>query len=151
MNLHSLHNTKGARRTAIRLGRGARSGKGKTCGRGSKGAYARSGHKHKPGFEGGQMKLARQLPKRGFGSPNRREFAPVNVEALAVFDDGAQVDPAALQGKGIVRDPRDGIKILGTGEIAKKLTVRAHAFSAGARAKIEAAGGRCEVVGTAAA
>lgn len=146
MNLHSLTNTPGARVRRMRVGRGMGSGKGKTCGRGNKGQMARPGHKHKPGFEGGQMRLIRRIPKRGFHNPTRRAFVPVNVCELARFDDGAVIDSAVLRAGGLVKRARDGIKILGQGRIEKKLTVRAQAFSAGARSKIEAAGGACEVI-----
>jgi large subunit ribosomal protein L15 len=148
MKLHELTVTPGARRPRMRVGRGMGSGKGKTCGRGHKGQYARSGHKHKPGFEGGQMRLIRRLPKRGFKHARATRYAPVNLSALAErFGDGAVVDLAALRTAGLVRTASGGVKILGTGDIAKKLIVKAQAFSAGARAKIEAAGGTCEVVG----
>lgn len=146
MNLHSLKNTPGARKDRKRLGRGAASGLGKTSGRGHKGQYARSGHKHKLGFEGGQMKMIRRLPKRGFTTIIRREYVPVNLGQLDAFESGAEVTPAILRERGLAKGARDGIKILGTGELTKKLTVKAHAFSAGAKAKIEAAGGSCEVV-----
>lgn len=136
----------GARKTKKRLGRGMASGLGKTAGRGHKGQYARSGHKHKPGFEGGQMRLIRRLPKRGFKNIGRREFVPVNVAALDGFDNGAEVTPEVLRAKGLAKGISDGVKILGTGSLGKKLTVKAHAFSAEAKAKIEAAGGRCEVI-----
>lgn len=146
MNLHSLKNTPGARKTKKRLGRGTGSGLGKTSGRGHKGQYARSGHKHKLGFEGGQMRLIRRLPKRGFKNATRREFLPVNVSALEAFDAGAEVTPASIRAKGLANGVADGIKILGSGTLSKKLTVKAQAFSAEAKAKIEAAGGSCEVV-----
>jgi large subunit ribosomal protein L15 len=146
MNLHSLKNTVGARSTRKRLGRGPGSGLGKTSGRGHKGQYARSGHKHKPGFEGGQMRLIRRLPKRGFTNISRREFVPVNVSELDAFDSGVEVTPDLLVAKGVAKGIKDGIKILGTGTLSKKLTVKAHAFSATAKAKIESAGGVCEVV-----
>jgi large subunit ribosomal protein L15 len=123
------------------------SGKGKTCGRGHKGQMARSGHKHKPGFEGGQMRLVRRLPKRGFRPTARREFIPVNVADLNRFPDGTEVTASALEAAGLARGVCHGVKVLGTGALERKLTVKVQAFSAGARAKIEAAGGRCEVVG----
>ena len=149
MNLHSLASTPGARRRSRRVGRGVGSGRGKTCGRGNKGQYARSGHKHKPGFEGGQMRLIRRLPKRGFSNINERKYIPVNVGDLSCFADGTEVTVALLREKGLAKGSRDGIKVLGTGEVQKRLIVRSHAFSAGARQKIEAAGGTCEVVGSA--
>jgi len=146
MNLHSLKNTPGARRTRKRLGRGMASGLGKTSGRGHKGQYARSGHKHKLGFEGGQMRLIRRLPKRGFTNISRREFVPVNLSQLERFENGTEVTPEMLKASGLAKAVRDGIKILGRGTLTRKLTVKAHAFSAEAKAKIEAVGGTCEVV-----
>lgn len=146
MNLHSLQPAKGSTRRKMRVGRGRASGKGKTSGRGHKGQYARSGHKHKPLFEGGQMPMARRIPKRGFSNYNRKELAPVNVASLSVFEEGAEVTPDVLRKAGVVKGVWDGIKILGNGSITKKLSVRADAFSASAREKIEAAGGSCETV-----
>jgi len=146
MNLHSLKNKIGSRKTRKRLGRGTGSGLGKTSGRGHKGQYARSGHKHKPGFEGGQMRLIRRIPKRGFKNISRREFLAVNISSLNVFEAGTVVTPELFQSAGLANGVFDGIKILGVGTLSKKLTVKAHAFSAGAKAKIEAAGGVCEVI-----
>ena len=146
MNLHSLKNTHGARKTRKRLGRGMSSGLGKTSGRGHKGQYARSGHKHKLGFEGGQMRLIRRIPKRGFKNISRLEFHPVNVSALQSFDAGTVVTPELIKAQGLANGSGDGIKILGKGALSKKLVVKANAFSADAKAKIEAAGGTCEVV-----
>ena len=146
MNLHSLKNTHGARKTRKRLGRGAGSGLGKTSGRGHKGQYARSGHKHKLGFEGGQMRLIRRLPKRGFKNVARKDFMAVNVSSLNAFDAGTVVTPEVLKAYGLANGTYDGIKILGKGEVSRKLTVKANAFSAEAKAKIEAAGGTCEVL-----
>ena len=146
MNLHTLKNTTGARKTRKRLGRGMSSGLGKTSGRGHKGQYARSGHKHKAGFEGGQMRLVRRLPKRGFKSLDQSVYVPVNVADLERFDNGAVVTPDALQSSGLAKNAVVGIKILGTGSLSKKLAVKAQAFSASAKAKIEAAGGTCEVL-----
>lgn len=146
MNLHTLKNTPGARKTKKRLGRGMASGLGKTAGRGHKGQYARSGHKHKLGFEGGQMRLIRRLPKRGFKNISRKVYLPVNVGDLEGFRAGSEVTPEGLKAKGFANGASDGIKILGNGTLTKKLTVKAHAFSAEAKAKIEAAGGSCEVV-----
>jgi large subunit ribosomal protein L15 len=146
MNLHSLRNTAGARRGKRRVGRGRASGKGKTCGRGTKGQMARAGSTRKPTFEGGQMRLVRRLPKRGFRNRNRRVFVPVNVAALARFDEGSEVTVEDLRRLGLARGPVKEVKVLGRGDLDKKLTVKAHAFSAGARAKIEKAGGTCEVV-----
>lgn len=146
MDLGSLQNTKGAKRSRMRLGRGMGSGKGKTSGKGHKGQMARKGHKRKEGFEGGQIPLIRRLPKRGFKNPCRIEYAPVNVGRLETFENGACVALEQLQKAGLVGKPLDGIKILGKGELTKSLTVRARAFSAAARVKIEAVGGTCEVM-----
>lgn len=147
MKLHSLTNTTGARQTKKRYGRGMGSGLGKTAGRGHKGQYARSGHKHKPGFEGGQMRMVRRLPKRGFKSPVSKIYLPVNVGRLNDLAEGAAVNLDLLRTTGLAKGGLDFVKILGAGELKKKLTVSAHAFSAGARAKIEAAGGSCVVIG----
>ena len=146
MKLHWLKNTHGPRKTRKRLGRGMSSGLGKTSGRGHKGQYARSGHKHKLGFEGGQMRLIRRIPKRGFKNISRKELLPVNVAALNVFETGAEVTPEVMKAHGMANGLSDGIKILGVGTLTKKLTVKANAFSAEAKTKIEAAGGTCEVV-----
>ncbi|MEI6515291.1 MAG: 50S ribosomal protein L15 [bacterium] len=146
MKLHSLKNTVGARKTRKRLGRGTGSGLGKTSGRGHKGQYARSGHKHKLGFEGGQMRLIRRIPKRGFKNISRKEFQAVNVGQLNVFAAGSVVTPDVLKQNGLANGVSDGIKILAKGAVDRKLTVRANAFSAGAKAKIEAAGGTCETL-----
>lgn len=146
MDLHSLTNTPGARHSRKRLGRGPASGKGKTSGKGHKGQMARKGHKHKLAFEGGQMPLIRRLPKRGFKNPTRVEYIGVNLCNLERFEDGSTVDAAAMRKAGLANGPFDGIKILGRGEITKKLTVKAQGFSATAKTKIEAAGGSCEVV-----
>ncbi|MBQ6898780.1 MAG: 50S ribosomal protein L15, partial [Clostridia bacterium] len=127
--------------------RGPASGQGKTAGKGHKGQKARAGRGMNPGFEGGQMPLQRRLPKRGFNNIFAKEIAIVNVAALdAAFDNGAVVDAAALIEKGLVKKELDGIKVLAHGELTKKLTVKAHAFSAEAKAKIEAAGGTAEVI-----
>ena len=136
----------GAKKKPKRVGRGPGSGLGKTSGRGQKGQKSRSGAKIGRGFEGGQMPLQRRLPKRGFTNPFRKNFAVVNVSALDSFDDGAVVDAAALINCGLVRKLMDGVKILGKGELTKKLTVRAHGVSAGAREKIEKAGGTFEQI-----
>jgi len=146
MELHAIRNRAGARRHKKRVGCGESSGHGKTCGRGNKGQMARSGHKRKPGFEGGQMRLARRLPKRGFIHASKVAFAPVNVADLAGFDGSADVTVEALRGAGLVKLAGARVKILGDGELAKKLVVKAHAFSASARTKIEAAGGSCVVL-----
>lgn len=144
MDLHSLQSTPGARHRSKRLGRGLASGKGKTSGKGHKGQMARKGHKRKIGFEGGQMPLIRRLPKRGFKNPNRKEYFGVNVGSLERFSDGEVVDIQALKSAGLASGSFDGVKILGRGELTHKLTVKATAFSASAREKIEAAGGTCE-------
>jgi large subunit ribosomal protein L15 len=144
MNLHSLTNVKGAKHRPKRVGRGHGSGMGKTSGKGHKGQMARSGHKHKEGFEGGQMTLIRRSPKRGFKNPNRKVYAPVNLADLeASFADGSDVDLLGLVEAGLANGNFDGIKILANGELNKKLNVTAHKFSATAKAKIEAAGGTC--------
>ena len=146
MNLHSLTNTEGARHRRKRVGRGPASGLGKTSGKGHKGQMARKGGKHKLAFEGGQMPLIRRLPKRGFKNPCRKEFIAVNLCALERFEDGAEITRDVLRAAGLANGAFDGIKILGRGEISKKLTVKVQAFSATAKEKIEAAGGACEVV-----
>lgn len=146
MNLHSLQNVPGARRAKKRVGCGESSGHGKTSCRGTKGQMARSGHKRKPAFEGGQMQLIRRIPKRGFTHASRVPFTAVNVGQLARFDAGADVTVDALRAAGLVGGAGARVKILGEGELSQKLSVKAHAFSASAKAKIEAAGGRCEVL-----
>jgi large subunit ribosomal protein L15 len=145
VKLHHLKPAPGAHKERVRVGRGKGSGKGKTAGRGTKGTYARN--TLPVGFEGGQMPLARRLPKLGgFYSRNRVEYSPVNVERLNTFEGGAVVDPAALAARGLVRKRRAPVKILGRGELQVGLTVRAHAFSTSAREKIERAGGQAEVI-----
>ena len=129
----------------FRRGRGHGSGNGKTAGKGHKGQKARSGAP-RPGFEGGQMPLYRRIPKRGFTNRNTLDIVAINVSALEKFENGAVVDVAALKESGIVKNGRDGVKILGNGELTKKLTVKANAFSASAKEKIEAAGGSVEVI-----
>ena len=146
MNLHELKPADGARKKEVRVGRGIGSGVGKTCGRGHKGQKARSGGGVRPGFEGGQMPIYRRLPKRGFKNVWAKKFAEVNVETLNRFDEGAEIDAVALVEYGILKNVLDGIKILGNGEITKKLTVRAQAFTKSAKEKIEAAGGTAEVI-----
>lgn len=146
MNLSDLRPAEGSKTKAFRRGRGHGSGNGKTAGRGHKGQGSRSGGGVRPGFEGGQMPLYRRLPKRGFKCRNSKEIITVNVSHLDVFDDGAVVDLQALQSKGLVSNPRDGIKILGNGELNKKLIVRVNQFSKSAAEKIEAAGGKAEVI-----
>ncbi|MCX7819727.1 MAG: 50S ribosomal protein L15 [Kiritimatiellae bacterium] len=147
MRLHELKNAPGARRPRKRVGRGESSGHGKTAGRGHKGQHARAGSGRRLRFEGGQMPLIRRLPKVGFSSPNPVEYQPVNVGQLEVFEDGAVVDPTVLRERGLARGPaRMRIKVLGDGELTKALTVRAHAFSRSAAAKIAAAGGTAETI-----
>jgi large subunit ribosomal protein L15 len=144
MKLHHLRPGPGARKEKTRVGRGRAAGKGKTAGRGHKGYLAR--HQPKLGFEGGQMPLARRVPKlKGFTNPNRVEYAVVNVERLARAFKAGEVDPAAMRERGLVREGLP-IKVLARGEIDRPLTIRAHAFSSAARAKIEQAGGSVEVV-----
>ena len=146
MKLHELHPAIGSTTAPKRLGRGSGSGLGKTSGKGHKGAKARSGGGKRPGFEGGQMPLYRRVPKRGFTNVFGTEYAEVNVERLEVFENGATVDAAALLEKKIIRKELDGVKILGGGELTKKLTVKAAKFSGSAKEKIEAAGGKAEVI-----
>ncbi len=146
MNLHELSPAAGSNTKAYRKGRGAGSGNGKTAGRGHKGQWARSGGGVRVGFEGGQMPLARRLPKRGFHNIFAKPLEAVNVSALEKFEDGAVVNAQALLEKGILSKCQYGVKILGKGEITKKLTVQATAFSASAKEKIEAAGGKAEVI-----
>ena len=146
MKLHELSPAAGSVTPAWRKGRGTGSGNGKTAGKGHKGQNARSGGGVRPGFEGGQIPLYRKLPKRGFHNKFAKNYAIVNVSALNVFEDVATVNLAALMEKGIIRNAYDGLKVLGNGEIAKKLTVEASVFSATAKEKIEAAGGKTEVI-----
>lgn len=146
MELHTLQSTRGAKRRKLRVGRGRASGKGKTAGRGHKGQYSRAGASHKPLFEGGQMPLVRKLPKRGFKNFTRKEVIGVNLDALNVFEDGTEVTIDLLKEKGFANGRFDAVKILGNGNVEKKLTVKVNAFSASAKEKIEAAGGTCEIV-----
>ena len=148
LTLHSLSPTPGSKHRRLRVGRGRGSGKGKTSGKGHKGQMSRTGHKRKPAFEGGQMRLIRRLPKRGFTSPKRTRFIAVNVGDLSRFEDGAVVNAEVLvQARLVHRGPGvAGFKVLGTGDLSRKLTVQAQGFSASAKAKIEAAGGSCEIV-----
>ena len=145
MKLHDLKPAEGATTARKRLGRGTGSGLGKTSGKGHKGAKARSGGGKRPGFEGGQMPLTMRLPKRGFTNKWRVEYATVNVERLNIFEDGEVVTPVELVESGILKNVQDGVKILGNGEITKKLTVKATKFTQAAKEKIEAAGGKVEV------
>lgn len=144
MKLHELQASEGSRKVRNRVGRGTSSGNGKTAGRGQKGQKARS--KVRLGFEGGQMPLFRRMPKRGFNNINRKDYAIVNFETLNKFEDGAEVTPVLLVESGVVKNEKDGVKILGNGELSKKLTVKANKFSASAKAAIEAAGGQTEVI-----
>ena len=146
MKLHELSPAEGSAKAAWRKGRGIGSGNGKTAGKGHKGQNARSGGGVRPGFEGGQLPLYRKLPKRGFHNKFAKVYAIVNVEALNVFENGDVVDLAALLDRRIVRKENDGLKVLGNGELTKKLTVKAAIFSASAKEKIESAGGKTEEV-----
>ena len=147
MKLHTLSPAEGSTKSNFRKGRGPASGNGKTAGKGHKGQNARSGGGVRPGFEGGQLPLYRKLPKRGFNNYRfATKYAVVNVQTLNKFDNGEVVDSAALLSKGIINSAFDGVKVLGEGEITKKLTVKAAVFSASAKEKIEAVGGKTEVV-----
>ena len=146
MKLYELAPAAGSSKEAFRKGRGAGSGNGKTAGRGHKGQKARSGGGVRPGFEGGQMPLARRIPKRGFVNIFAKKIANVNVAQLDLFEDGAVVDAEAFVKAGLLKKTLDGVKVLGNGEISKKLTVQAPAFSATATQQIDAAGGKAEVV-----
>ena len=146
MKLHTLSPAEGSTKSNFRKGRGPASGNGKTAGKGHKGQNARSGGGVRPGFEGGQIPLYRKLPKRGFNNKFATNYAIVNVSALNVFENGAVVDTQALLDKRIIRKTLDGVKVLGNGELTKSLTVKANIFSASAKEKIEAAGGKTEVV-----
>ena len=147
MGLHNLKPAKGSVRNRKRVGRGPGSGLGKTAGRGEKGQKSRSGFARKPGFEGGQMPLHRRVPKRGFHNRFRKEYAEVNIDRLEAFDAGTLVTPELLKQRGIVRQLRDGVKVLAGGALGKALTVRAHKFSAKAKEAIAGAGGAAEVIG----
>jgi len=152
MRLHDLKPRPGAKHRRKRLGIGESSGHGKTSGRGGKGQSARSGSSIRIGFEGGHMPLIRRLPKRGFNNAAfTTRYLPVNLESLNHFDNGAVVDETALRDAGLANGKSDGIKILGDGDLKKKLTIRAHAFSKSAKEKIEGQGGNCEIIGVKAA
>lgn len=146
MKLHELSPAPGSTKKAFRVGRGAGSGNGKTAGKGHKGQKARSGGGVRPGFEGGQMPLYRRLPKRGFTNRNSLEIVAINVDVLNRFDNDAEVTVETLVEAGIIKNPKDGVKILGNGELTKKLTVKVNACSAGAEEKIKALGGTVEVI-----
>ena len=146
MNLSELKPAAGSKHSdAFRVGRGHGSGNGKTAGKGHKGQKARSGAP-RPGFEGGQLPLYRRLPKRGFTNINSKDIVAIGLDRLNAFEDGAEVTVETLMDKGIVNNPRDGVKILGNGELTKKLTVKVNAFSKSAVEKIEAVGGKAEVI-----
>ena len=146
MKLHELHPAAGSTTAAKRLGRGVGSGLGKTSGKGHKGAKARSGGGKRPGFEGGQMPLYRRVPKKGFTNIFGTDYATINVQALEVFEDGTVVDAQLLLERGMINHTKDGLKVLGNGDLTKKLTVKAAKFTESAKAKIEAVGGSAEVV-----
>ena len=147
MKLHELSPADGSRKAVKRVGRGPASGQGKTAGKGHKGQKARAGRGMRPGFEGGQMPLQRRLPKRGFVNIFGKEFTVVNLSSLEnKFEDGAVIDVEALKAAGLVTKTLDGVKVLARGELTKKFTVKANAFSDAAKAKIEAAGGKAEVI-----
>jgi len=146
MKLHELKPNPGSSKNRKRLGRGTATGQGKTAGRGMNGQKSRSGGGVRPGFEGGQMPLYRRLPKRGFTNIFGTQYSELNVEDLNRFEDGAEVTPEMLKSEGLLKKQLDGVKILGNGDLAKKLTVKAHKFSKSAVEKIEAAGGKVEVI-----
>ena len=146
MKLHELHPAAGANKETKRIGRGHGSGQGKTAGKGHKGQNARSGGGVKPGFEGGQTRMSMRIPKRGFNNIFRTEYAVVNVSDLERFNDDVVVDLELLVASGLVNDVKGGVKILGNGELTKKLTVKAAKFSEAAKEKIEKAGGKVEVI-----
>ena len=146
LSINTLKPAPGANRKKKRVGRGMGSGHGKTATRGSKGQLSRSGARMRVGFEGGQMPLHRRLPKRGFNNIFRKEYAEVNLEKLAAFEPGTQVTPELLKARGLVKNMRDGVKILGDGELKHPLVVRAHKFSKSAVEKIRKAGGDIEII-----
>ena len=146
MKMHELAPAIGSTKESKRIGRGHGSGNGKTAGKGHKGQKARAGHGMRAGFEGGQMPLQRRVPKRGFNNIFATKFAIINVADLEAFEAGAVVDAAALQDKGLVKKLYDGVKVLGNGNLSKAVTVKASAFSESAKSKIEAAGGKAEVI-----
>jgi large subunit ribosomal protein L15 len=144
--LSNLKPPRGSRHRKVRVGRGMGSKMGKTSGAGNKGQQSRRGYSRRPGFEGGQMPLHRRLPKRGFSAPDSKTYAVINVESLSVFSAGDTISPELLYGLGVLRVKREGVKILGDGELKVALTVQAHAFSKSAEQKIAAAGGKVEVL-----
>ncbi|MBS4031668.1 MAG: 50S ribosomal protein L15 [Clostridiales bacterium] len=146
MRLHELSSPKGARTKKKRLGRGIGSGLGKTSGKGHKGQNSRSGGGVRPGFEGGQMPLQRTVPKRGFTSIFKKDYNEVNIARLNVFADGTVVTPELLKQQGVIKSKKDGVRILGNGNLERSLTVSAHGFTKTAAEKIEAAGGKTEVI-----
>jgi len=146
MKLHELKPAAGSTAAPKRLGRGTGSGLGKTSGKGHKGAKARSGGGKRAGFEGGQMPLVRRIPKRGFTNIFSINYETINVKRLDIFEDGAVVTPELLLSNGLIKKIRDGVKVLGSGEVTRKLTVKAHKFTGSAKEKIEAAGGKAEVI-----
>lgn len=146
MNLHELSPAVGSKKESKRIGRGHGSGQGKTAGKGHKGQKARAGRGMRPGFEGGQMPLQRRVPKRGFNNIFAKKIVAINIGSLNVFEDGATVDAAAIIKSGITKKEYDGIKIIGNGELKKHLTVKVAGFSESAKMKIEAAGGKAEVI-----
>ncbi len=146
MKLHDLRPAEGSTTAPKRLGRGVGSGLGKTSGKGHKGAKARSGGGKRAGFEGGQMPLVRRIPKRGFTNIFAIEYETINVERLEIFEDGTVVTPELLLQTGLIKKLRDGVKVLGSGDVTHKLTVKAHKFTGSAKEKIEAAGGKAEVI-----
>ena len=146
MKLHELHPAEGSTTAAKRLGRGVDSGLGKTAGKGHKGAKARSGGGKRPGFEGGQMPLYRRVPKKGFTNIFGTDYETINVEALEVFENDTVVTEELLIAAGLIHNSKDGLKVLGNGELTKKLIVKGAKFTASAKEKIEAAGGTCEVI-----
>lgn len=146
MKLHELSPAKGAVKNRKRIGRGTGSGTGTTAGRGSNGQNSRSGGGVRPGFEGGQMPLFRRIPKRGFKNRNKVEWTIVNIETLNTFENGTEITPALLLETGIIKKTNDGVKILGNGELTKKLNIKANKFTKSALEKIEAAGGKAEVI-----
>lgn len=147
MKLHELSPAEGSKKAVKRIGRGPASGQGKTAGKGHKGQKARAGRGMRPGFEGGQMPLQRRLPKRGFVNIFGKEFAVVNISAIEKsFPDGAVIDIEALKSAGLIKNTLDGVKVLAHGDVTKKFTVKANAYSEAAKSKIEAAGGKAEVI-----